>query len=270
MRRAPFVSLARPALASLLSLALAVAPAGAQQRLLNPGDPHAVYTTSRSCDHYVAEGVDVAAESVPSERADAKYLRHVAEEVTVRFRPGVATDGGRRAAAQLVLRQDGFATSARLVEGSGDARYDRAAQYAVERAAQERAFKPLPSRFGVDTLPLVVSFGARAVGGERYVVERTDCPAWPSPKNREPVYPTVLRQRGISGQVTAQYMVDASGRVLMESARIISSTEPAFTDAVLDHLPRMRYMPAEVQGRKVPQLVEQTFTFTAKDIPPEP
>jgi hypothetical protein len=65
-------------------------------------------------------------------------------------------------------------------------------------------------------------------------------------------------------------MVDAQGRVLLETVHILSSTDPAFTDAVQDHLTRMRYMPAEVQGRKVPQLVRQTFTFTATDTPPEP
>jgi protein TonB len=46
-----------------------------------------------------------------------------------------------------------------------------------------------------------------------------------------------------------------------KSVTILSATHEQFARSVREALPRMRFVPAEVAGRKVRQLVEQRFGF---------
>jgi protein TonB len=62
--------------------------------------------------------------------------------------------------------------------------------------------------------------------------------------------------------VLAQFVVDTAGRVETSTFKVISSDDPAFTVAVRDGLPSQRFLPAEVSGRKVKQLVQQPFVFS--------
>ena len=71
-----------------------------------------------------------------------------------------------------------------------------------------------------------------------------------------------LRRAGLEGQVLAQFVVDSTGRALLDSYTALHSDHPQFTSAVKTALARLRYLPAEVGGRRVPQLVQQTFQFT--------
>jgi protein TonB len=89
---------------------------------------------------------------------------------------------------------------------------------------------------------------------ERQVVAR--------PGNLPPRYPDLLRSAGVEGAVHAQFVVDTTGRVERESIRFRRSDHQLFERAVIETLLRSRYMPAEVAGRKVRQLVEQAFSFT--------
>jgi protein TonB len=56
--------------------------------------------------------------------------------------------------------------------------------------------------------------------------------------------------------------VDTLGKVEQGSFRALESTHDLFTAAVRDALMRARFTPAKAGGRKVRQLVEQTFTFS--------
>ena len=75
-----------------------------------------------------------------------------------------------------------------------------------------------------------------------------------------PQYPETLRSAGIEGEVDAQFVVDTTGRAM--SLEIKKSTNDLFAAAVRAALPRMRFYPAEIGGKKVRQLVQQPFTFT--------
>ena len=75
------------------------------------------------------------------------------------------------------------------------------------------------------------------------------------------VYPEVLRSGSIAGSVRARFVVDSAGRVDFARLTIVHSDHMVFTRAVETALRRMRYLPAEVGGRPVAQLVEQTFAF---------
>jgi len=82
------------------------------------------------------------------------------------------------------------------------------------------------------------------------------------PGSAPPRYPEILRSSGVEGQVIAEFVVDESGRAEQESIRFMRSDNPLFENAVKQALHRMRFVPAEIGGRKVRQLVLMPFVFT--------
>ena len=82
-----------------------------------------------------------------------------------------------------------------------------------------------------------------------------------------PTYPAELKAANVSGVVLAQFVVDTLGRVEASTFKVLKSDHQLFTEAVKDVLPSLRFVPAEVGGRKVKQLVQQPFTFaTSKSV----
>jgi protein TonB len=82
------------------------------------------------------------------------------------------------------------------------------------------------------------------------------------PGTATPRYPAMLQSAGVEGSVRAQFVVDTLGRVEQGSFRALESTHDLFTAAVRDALSRARFKPAEAGGRRVRQLVEQSFSFS--------
>jgi len=76
-----------------------------------------------------------------------------------------------------------------------------------------------------------------------------------------PDYPESLKSAGIEGTVMAQFVVNESGRYESGTLKILSSSNPGFTAAVKDALPRMRFSAAQIGGKKVQQLVQMPFQF---------
>jgi protein TonB len=72
----------------------------------------------------------------------------------------------------------------------------------------------------------------------------------------------MLRQAGVEGEVLAQFVVDTTGRAEANSLKILKSSHDLFVQSVRNALPQMKFIPAEVGGRKVKQLVQQPFTFS--------
>lgn len=81
------------------------------------------------------------------------------------------------------------------------------------------------------------------------------------PGSPAPRYPEVLKAAGVEGEVEVSFVVDTTGRADPMSLRILKSTHGLFDAAVRSALPGMRFMPAEVGGRKVKQQVQQPFVF---------
>lgn len=78
-------------------------------------------------------------------------------------------------------------------------------------------------------------------------------------------YPEELRGKGVGdGEVLAQFVVDTTGRAEMSSYKVLQTTHELFGNAVRQVLPSMRFIPAEVGGRKVRQLVQTPFVFKEK------
>lgn len=76
-----------------------------------------------------------------------------------------------------------------------------------------------------------------------------------------PTYPDVLRRARVEGEATMQFVIDTTGRVDPRTIELLASTDYRFALACRQALPRMEFNPAEVEGRKVPEIVQLPFTF---------
>ena len=82
--------------------------------------------------------------------------------------------------------------------------------------------------------------------------------------NLGPRYPADLKRRAIDGEVVARYVVDTSGRMRPGSFETVWTSHPEFAAAVAASLRETRFVPAERDGRRVPQLVQHPFRFTVR------
>jgi TonB family protein len=80
-----------------------------------------------------------------------------------------------------------------------------------------------------------------------------------------PSYPESMLRRRIEGSVIVQYVVDTLGHADTLTFRVISATHADFARAVKTTLPQMRFRPAIMANRLVPQLVQQPFAFRIQD-----
>ena len=99
-------------------------------------------------------------------------------------------------------------------------------------------------------------------GDQPYFDFQVEKPVVMAPGAAGPAYPDMLRSAGIEGSVLAQFVVDTTGRAEMGTFRVLKSDNDLFSTAVKNALQRMRFLPAEVGGRKVKQLVQQPFQFS--------
>lgn len=79
-----------------------------------------------------------------------------------------------------------------------------------------------------------------------------------------PVYPELLRQAGVQGQVVLEAVVDTTGRVQPASVSVVSATHSGFVAPARQALVATLFRPARVGGRAVPMLVRVPFDFTIR------
>ncbi|MGH7520398.1 MAG: energy transducer TonB [Gemmatimonadales bacterium] len=79
-----------------------------------------------------------------------------------------------------------------------------------------------------------------------------------------PVYPELLRQAGVQGQVVLEAVVDTTGRVRAASLSVVSATNPGFVAPARQALLATLFRPARVGGRAVSMLVRVPFDFTIR------
>ncbi len=99
-------------------------------------------------------------------------------------------------------------------------------------------------------------------GDTPYFEFQVEKPAAMAAGSNQMVYPEMLRSAQVEGTVLASFVVDTSGRAEMGTFKVLRSDHELFTNAVKNALPKIRYLPAEVGGRKVKQLVQQPFVFS--------
>jgi protein TonB len=104
--------------------------------------------------------------------------------------------------------------------------------------------------------------GAVVQSDQPYFEFQVEKPVVPAPGSISPRYPDMLRQAGVEGEVLAQFVVDTTGKAEAGSLKILKSSHDMFVQSVKNALPQMKFIPAEVGGKKVKQLVQQPFTFS--------
>lgn len=94
-----------------------------------------------------------------------------------------------------------------------------------------------------------------------YIDFQVEKPAMLAPNSAGPVYPDILRQAGVEGEAVVAFVVDSTGRVDLGTFRVIRATHELFVISVKNALPRMRFIPAELDEKRVRQLVQQPYSF---------
>ena len=98
-------------------------------------------------------------------------------------------------------------------------------------------------------------------GRRAYTSDEVEVPVSALPGGVRPEYPPALRSSGMEGQVVAQFIVDESGHVPLETVKIISATSDLFAYSVRRAIPKMRFAAARIGQKAVPQMVQQLFVF---------
>lgn len=96
---------------------------------------------------------------------------------------------------------------------------------------------------------------------QTYFEFQVEKPVAQIPGTGAPRYPDALRSSGVEGEVQAQFVVNEEGRAESGTFKVLKATNDLFASAVRTALPNMRFYPAEVGGKKVKQLVQQSFQF---------
>lgn len=95
-----------------------------------------------------------------------------------------------------------------------------------------------------------------------YTADQVDKPALPAPHYQMNVdYPPAIFADGQGGSVVAEFVVDSAGRVEEGTFGIVSSTHPLLSDAVRRAVEGSVYIPAQLKGTAVRQVVVQPFSF---------
>lgn len=76
------------------------------------------------------------------------------------------------------------------------------------------------------------------------------------------LYPPLLRDAGITGQVQMKFVVNAQGRVEATSVSVLNASHDQFGEASTKVVEKMRFKPAKVGGRPVPVLVAIPISWT--------
>jgi len=108
--------------------------------------------------------------------------------------------------------------------------------------------------------PLVLS--AQSARDTIYFESQVEKPAAMRAVSSRMVYPELLRSAQVEGVVLASFVVNEDGVVDMSTFKVLKSDHDLFTSAVRTALPNLGYLPAEIKGVKVKQLVQQPFVFS--------
>jgi protein TonB len=102
---------------------------------------------------------------------------------------------------------------------------------------------------------------AKPEGDQPYFEFMVEKPVTEASNTQRPRYPDILKSAGVEGDVMAQFVVDTTGRVELNTFKVLKTSHQLFEAAVRSALPGMRFIPAEVGNKKVRQLVQQPFVF---------
>jgi TonB family protein len=229
----------------------------------------AVEAASDSAVHLIAyDGVSTA---VPQERVDYLGLwfdlADSAARSTPRLGPGEYVDLDEFGQGQIRVTRRVFTDSSRYLVrffGTGTSRPLYTSATAKEFAALVRALRAADTTTRrMSGLPMTWASleDHRGSARDAYFEFQVEKQVQTAPDSPQPRYPELLKSEKIEGEVLAQFVVDTSGRAEAATFKVLKSSHDGFTQAVRNVLPNMHFYPAEIGGRKVRQMIQQSFTF---------
>jgi len=245
---------------ALLSYALP-ARAVSQQALAQQVTLPSGVVVARACDRLVSEGVQVASiDDRPLPAQGAEYLAALSQ--TVARRVGLrAGDPPRTAMYGALLMRDGTFTHQIPIVRSDrhelDARIDDA--LAISSSDPDRSATPggMP-----DTLRVLVTIGLHD-DGSPFVASHVRCPAVAFPDN--PRRGDAPWAAGHLRTFVVRGVVMPGGRVDTSTAQIDDPSDDRYVAAAMSLIARMRFVPAEFDGVKVPAPIEIVLPFGVAD-----
>lgn len=79
---------------------------------------------------------------------------------------------------------------------------------------------------------------------------------------RTPRYPESMRAAGVQQTINVEFVVDSAGFIEKNSLTFADGAHMSFQSAVREALANAKFLPAEVNGRRVRQRVSQAFVFS--------
>jgi TonB family protein len=80
---------------------------------------------------------------------------------------------------------------------------------------------------------------------------------------RPAAYPLELREVGVEGAATLEFIIDTTGRVDSTSIRVVAADLPAFARAARQALQTCRFAPARAAGRPARMRARSVYRFAA-------
>jgi hypothetical protein len=149
-----------------------------------------------------------------------------------------------------------FVDVAPVGEGSGFAR----GPIGAEQVKEVAVLSPQPGDLGTERKTAVES-RQFASYDTVFTIAEVDSAVSVDPASAAPAYPPALLKLGVEGSVMVRYVVDSLGHADLSTLQIVRASRIEFAMAVREALPLMRFTPAKMGPKAVPQLVEQPFNF---------
>jgi hypothetical protein len=274
-----------PAICSVLLLASAgVRPLAAQRATSSP-----FHSPSCPVPAGVA-GYPLAVEVHDVVPADSAYAAAVAEALARRWetpspmrgrQPGVAEVGRRLvppvpiwaddwfpqakhlALARATLHRDGGITGVEITSESGDRLFERSlpSVFAVRPADAE--LPRFPSSVAADSLRLTVWFGEIPVGGAhgvaRFAAQQTPVRVVSGSMQLNVGASSRGGARPADQSASIKYDVSAEGWPIAGSIQVLRSSDAAFSRAISEAIPQLRFTPATANCQPIARSVVQQF-----------
>jgi TonB family protein len=207
-----------------------------------------------------------------SAEAPPMYLATLLQEIQLVFNPPDTIAELSTGQMSMWLHADGRLTNARAVDTTLSDELVRALGIAIDSTSRLGGIGPVFPSLGADSVPvrLVIHFSDQRApfsvpllrfSSPVYYEFQVEKPALLKPGNPAPDYPDGLREMKVQGEVLAQFVVNQTGQAEMQTFRVLKSTHEGFVASVRRVLPRMRFLPAELDGCPVRQLVQLPFAF---------
>lgn len=116
-----------------------------------------------------------------------------------------------------------------------------------------------------DSVIVRVRFGVEPRSGDgvaRFAVQEQAVA--PTSWNRPPAYPSTEQAYGVTGEVRLAFVVDSTGVVDRTTIRVLRASTREFADAAVRAVSDYRFIPEELNCRRLAIVVEEPFVFGQK------